>query len=1159
MTSSMQTARTAIWAALHTLQYGFHISALNGIQEAVTCSSTLPVGTHAVRSKADVTWEPSPCVQMTPCQFGLIVSVFTIGGLVGSLSANTTTARVGRIWVLRLSAISILIGAISIGAAGNISVMALGRLIIGFGCGLSTVSVPLFLSELAPSTIKGFMGIMNQLSIVFGILLAQSLAFPFAHPGTWRWVMMVSAGIAVIQLLGSMTVRLDMIKAESEVEPLLGDIIVVLVTQVSQQLCGISPGPMVHAQESARSVLRETHYPLDIITDTLFESASFSPMARSAPTPAPSGDVDKSILIADHGKPSYGAISHDTPVCGNAQRQKQQPTPLPVGQILVLSLTRMSEPLTFTVLFPFVNQMIVDTGQVAVENVGYTVGMVETSFSLTQIIFLLYWSRAADRYGRKPVLLFSLFGAFLASILFGFSTRVWHMYAARCLAGIFGGNAVVIRTLFAEVSDKTNQARAFSYFAFSASIGALIGPAIGGFLSRPAQEYPRQFGHVQLFIDYPYALPCLIAGLYVLLTMIAAHYWLEEPNRDVSPAPIAVRSILTPRIMSMLSIFGWTVTLSFSLSALIPLHLFTPVSLGGQGQTPSQIAQVVGASGFFQSLWLLIAMPKLDQLLGTRRLFIWTAAAYPVVMVLPVLASIAKQGKTEPAAHFENMEKARSLSSDNLETQHDVRGLDSAMEFLAVHGKSKEVSEAENKRVRFQIDMRVLPLMCMIYFFQQLDKSTLANSSIFGLKTDTHLVGTQYSWLGSIVYFAQLVFQPRESICSDSAKYLLHRPVSAYALVKLPTNVWLYGNFIGWGAILCCMAAAKNFAGLMATRFFLGAFEASIAPTFIIITAMWWTRREQVFRTNIWYSMNGIAAILGSLLAWGLGHAHSNVLHSYQLIFLTCGCLARFLNDDEKRIAIERLRSNNTGTQNTEWKWDQFFECLSDIKTWIWVAMSELTNLDSTDGAIGIASNLLSAWAITYFKIKSVVFFIVCLFPLAGAGALFALPRGKAHTQSLLGAYFVLNCYQCITAIIFSWSSANTAGHTKKTTNTAMLYVGLCVGNIVGPQLYRTQDAPEYHRGLTANLVVLSVLALLVVAQGCYLRLLNRRNTKRRLAVGKTGDIVDYSLASSSKWAGMRAEQAAKDEQEGKLGKVHGSNAFLDLTDLRNDEFQYSI
>lgn len=74
------------------------------------------------------------------------------------------------------------------------------------------------------------------------------------------------------------------------------------------------------------------------------------------------------------------------------------------------------------------------------------------------------------------------------------------------------------------------------------------------------------------------------------------------------------------------------------------------------------------------------------------------------------------------------------------------------------------------------------------------------------------------------------------------------------------------------------------------------------------------------------------------------------------------------------------------------------------------------------------------------------------IFPLAAAAALYAMPRGTQYKQQLLAVYFILQVFQCITAIIFSWAFANTAGHTKKTTTTGMLYVGLTVGNIVGPR-----------------------------------------------------------------------------------------------------------
>lgn len=49
-----------------------------------------------------------------------------------------------------------------------------------------------------------------------------------------------------------------------------------------------------------------------------------------------------------------------------------------------------------------------------------------------------------------------------------------------------------------------------------------------------------------------------------------------------------------------------------------------------------------------------------------------------------------------------------------------------------------------------------------------------------------------------------------------------------------------------WGAVLCGMAAARDFGSLMATRFLLGSFEASVAPTFIAIVQMWYRRSEQV-------------------------------------------------------------------------------------------------------------------------------------------------------------------------------------------------------------------------------------------------------------------------------------------------------------------------
>jgi MFS family permease len=156
---------------------------------------------------------------------------------------------------------------------------------------------------------------------------------------------------------------------------------------------------------------------------------------------------------------------------------------------------------------------------------------------------------------------------------------------------------------------------------------------------------------------------------------------------------------------------------------------------------------------------------------------------------------------------------------------------DAAAMLLIKMGRSPDehitVSPADDARILRRIDLALLPLMLSVYFLQALDKATLSYASIFGLIEDTNLEGHQYSWLGSIVFLAQLIMQP---------------PL-ALALVKLPIGKLTSAMVLAWGMTLILMTWAKEFRTLMVARFFLGAFEASIGPSFIAITQMWWRRR----------------------------------------------------------------------------------------------------------------------------------------------------------------------------------------------------------------------------------------------------------------------------------------------------------------------------
>ncbi|KAK7005734.1 MFS general substrate transporter [Favolaschia claudopus] len=540
-------------------------------------------------------------------------------------------------------------------------------------------------------------------------------------------------------------------------------------------------------------------------------------------------------------------------------------------------------------------------------------------------------------------------------------------------------------------------------------------------------------------------------------------------------------------------------------------------------------------------------------------------------------------GATSPTAldkgdeeRYEKTISSGFVSPPPLPNQAFVTG-DAALEILGQGAPPREITEEENKAILRKIDRWILPVILMVYFLQQLDKSSLSYTSVFGIVQETHLVGTQYSWLTSIVYVAQLVWQP----------------ISSYLLVRLPLSKYLFFHVLMWGVIVASTSAAHNFKGLIAARFFLGIFEATVAPCFITITQMWWRRREQTLRLAYWYAMNGVTGMVGSLLTYGLGHIHGK-LNSYQVIFLFIGLLtivcspfvyfilpdspakARFLNHDEKIIAFERLRANNQGTESKVWKWEQVAEVFLDVKTYLWFSLLFLCAVPSGGisgfgpliiqgfgfnqfntilfnipfSAFQVIITLAAATISTKIKLKWPVIFVASLPPIAGASALFVLGRGPELRAKLLASYYVLSFFTALQPMLYTWSSQNTAGHTKKTCTTGIVFIAQCAGNILGPLVYKTQDKPYYKPGLTCDLICWILLPIFTLITAGYLAYLNKRHSDRRVALGKPAKIVDTSLETVKEGKRRVAETNEADE-------ALNLQSFEDLTDLKNEDFIY--
>jgi MFS family permease len=147
------------------------------------------------------------------------VTVFTLGGLVGSLSADSISRRFDRVGALRIAEIGYIAGALVIAGATQIWMVVVGRLaalgihianlriLIGISSGLVLVTIPPFLSQISPEKYHTLLGTLHQSSIGMGMLGAQSLSLLLAKPRLWRVELLVAAGIAAALLVVGLFVK----------------------------------------------------------------------------------------------------------------------------------------------------------------------------------------------------------------------------------------------------------------------------------------------------------------------------------------------------------------------------------------------------------------------------------------------------------------------------------------------------------------------------------------------------------------------------------------------------------------------------------------------------------------------------------------------------------------------------------------------------------------------------------------------------------------------------------------------------------------------------------------------------------------------------------------------------------------------------------------
>lgn len=128
---------------------------------------------------------------------GLVVSSLLLGAAAGAGSAGPLADRLGRRTLILIAAVVFSVGALGAALSPNIGVLVASRAVLGLAVGAAALIVPLYLSEIAPTGIRGAISSLNQLMITVGILVAYLVNSALAQAEAWRWML----GLALIPSL----------------------------------------------------------------------------------------------------------------------------------------------------------------------------------------------------------------------------------------------------------------------------------------------------------------------------------------------------------------------------------------------------------------------------------------------------------------------------------------------------------------------------------------------------------------------------------------------------------------------------------------------------------------------------------------------------------------------------------------------------------------------------------------------------------------------------------------------------------------------------------------------------------------------------------------------------------------------------------------------
>ncbi|KAI0036109.1 MFS general substrate transporter [Vararia minispora EC-137] len=439
--------------------------------------------------------------------------------------------------------------------------------------------------------------------------------------------------------------------------------------------------------------------------------------------------------------------------------------------------------------------------------------------------------------------------------------------------------------------------------------------------------------------------------------------------------------------------------------------------------------------------------------------------------------------------------------------------------------EEKEEDLFLERRLVRRLDLRVLPIACLMYLAAYLDRSNLGNARTLPQSVETMLggdpTGVLFDWVNSIFFLSYILCQ-----------------VPATLLAKLfPPRLYLGMAAIGWGVSSTLMSTGFNFAGLVVCRIFLGVFEAAFGPGIPLYFSLFYTKHEIGLRLAYWFGFAAVAGAFGGLIAFGISHAYASVAQ-WRLLFIVEGIPAvllgfvaiaflpnrpettSFFNEEERKIALRRRSRGTSGDTGFMINKSHVLDAFTDWKIYLGgviyfggnAALSSiaafLPTILTTLGYSGASSNLMTVppYAVAAFVISASSWtsdrlqvrgpFVSAWAAVSAIGYLLLLTVADNQHVRYFAVFCIVGGTYTVIGLTIAWFAHNLGSETKRATGTPLYMAIGQGGSVLGAHLLPKGQGPRYIRGFAVLCALMFLASICALALSAYYRWENQRRDR---------------------------------------------------------------